>query len=81
MNFIFIDDLNSYREYLSNPDFSEADLFLFPYDWHEIIPTKEFSPQQSIQSYFDNLLTPITKNDPVFFLPFSADPMIMYTIS
>ena len=31
INFIFIDDLNSYKNQLYNPDFSEADLILFQY--------------------------------------------------
>jgi len=81
MNFVFIDDLNTYRDQLFNSDFSDADLFLFPYDRKEKIPTKTFTPQQSIEPYFDPLLSVITKDFPVKFLPFSADPMIMYVMS
>jgi hypothetical protein len=81
INFIFIDDLNSYKNQLYNPNFSEADLFLFPYDRNEKISTRSFSAQQDIQPYFDQLLSPLIQNNQTAFLPFSADPMIMYTIS
>lgn len=80
INFIFIDDLNSYRNQLYNSGFSEADLFLFPYDRTEKISTRSFSAQQDIQPYFDQLLSPILENNQTSFLPFSADPMVMYTI-
>ena len=81
MKFIFIDDLNQYRDQLYNPEFSEADLFLFPYDWHEKISIRSFSAEESIQSYFDQLLLNITKTNQVNFLPFAADPMVMYVLS
>ena len=79
INFIFIDDLNLYKKNLSNPDFSESDIFLFPYDWKEIVPTRPFSFQQNIQWSFDELISPIINSGSVSFLPFSADPMIMYS--
>ena len=50
INFIFIEDLNSYRNLLYNPNFSEADLFLFPYDRNEKISLRQswkFSTAQS----------------------------------
>lgn len=81
INFIFIEDLNSYRNLLYNPNFSEADLFLFPYDRNEKISTRSFSAQQDIEPYFDKLLSPIISNSQTTFLPFSADPMIMYAFS
>lgn len=81
LNFSFIDNLNSYRDIISNHDFYDADLFLFPYDRHEIIKTQPFSFQQDIQLAFDSLLTPITESTPTYFLPFSIDPMIMYSSS
>ncbi len=81
MKFIFVDDLNIYRDKLSDLNFSEADLFLFPYDWHEKVSTRTFNPQQTLQSYFDELLTPITQTSQVWFLPFAADPMIMYAMT
>lgn len=81
MKFIFIDDLNWYRDKLYNRDFSEADLFLFPYDWNEKISTRSFSAQQNIQPYFDQLLSSIVKDNQTSFLPFAADPMVMYTFS
>ncbi len=81
MKFIFIDDLNQYRDQLYNPEFSESDLFLFPYDWHEKILIRSFSAEESIQSYFDQLLLNITKTNQVNFLPFAADPMVMYVLS
>lgn len=65
MKFIFVDDLNIYRDKLSDLNFSEADLFLFPYDWHEKVSTRTFNPQQTLQSYFDELLTPITQTSQV----------------
>ena len=81
INFIFMDDLNSYRNLLQDPTFSEADLFLFPYDRNEKTSLKGFSAQQDVQPYFDKLLSPILKGDQTTFLPFSADPMIMYAFS
>ena len=32
IKFIFIDDLNTYRKRLYDTNFSDADLFLYPYD-------------------------------------------------
>jgi len=81
MNFIFIDNLNFYREQLYDSNFTGADLFLFPYDWNEKVSTRIFSPQWNIESYFDPLLSPITQNSKISFMPFAADPMITYLIS
>ena len=81
MNFILIDDLNQYRDQLYSSSFSDADLFLFPYDWNEKVSTRSFSAQQEIQPYFDQLLSSITKGSQVKFLPFAADPMVMYAYS
>ena len=81
IKFVFIDDLNSYRDQLSEPDFSVADLFLFPYDWLNKTPTRSFSFQQNIQSSFDQIIAPIVNNEQIAFLPFAADPMVMYAIS
>lgn len=78
MKFILVDDLYWYKNQLFDTNFSEADLFLFPYDWNEKISTRTFSPQQNIQTYFDSLLSPILQETQVSFLPFAADPMIMY---
>ena len=81
MKFMFIDDLNKYRDQLYSRKFSDADLFLFPYDWSEKVSTRSFSAQQDIQPYFDQLLSPILKGNEVSFLPFAADPMVMYAHS
>ena len=81
IKFIFIDDLNSYKEQLYNENFSNADLFLFPYDRKEKTWTKSFVSEQNIQPYFDELLNFIVKDNQIFFLPFAADPMVMYTFS
>jgi hypothetical protein len=81
MNFILVDDLNFYRNQLSDPSFTGADLFLFPYDRNEKISTRTFVPQQSLKSYFDDLLASTLKDNQVSFLPFSADPLIMYAIT
>lgn len=81
IKFTFIDDLNSYRDLLYSTNFSEADLFLFPYDWNEKISTRSFSAEQSIKPYFDEQLYNILNENLVTFLPFAADPMIMYTIT
>jgi hypothetical protein len=83
MKFIFMDDLNYYRNLLYSTDFSEADLLLFPYDRNEKISIRGFTltAQQSIQPYFDEQLNYILKGNQVTFLPFAADPMIMYAIS
>jgi hypothetical protein len=81
IEFVLIDDLNSYRDQLSQSDFSVADLFLFPYDWINKTPTRSFSFQQNISSSFDQLISPLVSNDQIAFLPFAADPMVMYAIS
>ena len=78
-NVILIDDLNLYRDNLSNPEFSGADLFLFPYDRKDIIKTRTFSFEKNIAYAFDQLIAPILKDIKIWFLPFSADPMIMYS--
>ena len=80
ISFTFIDDLNSYRDQLFNI-FSWADLFLFPYDWNENVSRIPFSPQDDIESIFDFVISPITQNNQAWFLPFAADPMIMYTLT
>ena len=81
INFIFIDNLNSYRNNLSDQNFSEADIFLFPYDWHELVSTQSFSFQKSLKPVFDDLLSPIIQDVNTSFLPFAVDPMIIYTTS
>lgn len=78
-NFIFIDNLNSYKELLINPDFSGAELFLFPYDRNETINTRTISFGENIGWYFDELISPIVKDQEIWFFPFSIDPMIMYS--
>lgn len=80
MNFKFIDDLNQYRDNLSDKNFGDADLILFPYDWIESIAVRPFSFQQSIKSEFDQFIAPIVNDSQTAFLPFAADPMIMYVL-
>jgi len=81
MNFSFIDNINEYRDKLINNDFSGVDLFLYPYDRNEDINTRSFTFQQDISSAFDPLVSPITKSYPTSFMPFAADPMIMYVMT
>ena len=81
MNFVFVDDLNLYRDQLYDIGFSGADLFLYPYDWNEKVATRSFSNEQSVQTYFDELLYPIVQGNRNSFLPFSADPMVIYSFS
>ena len=81
VNFLFIDDLNSYRDQLYDTNFSGADLFLYPYDWNEKISIRTFSAEQTIQPYFDELLSPILQNDRLSFVPFAVDPMVIYVYS
>ena len=81
MNFIFIDNLNQYRDNLSNKSFNDADLVLFPYDWIESIAIRTFSFQQNISSEFDEFISPIVNDSQTAFLPFAVDPMIMYVSS
>ena len=81
MNFSFTNDLNNYRDWLINNEFSEIDLFLYPYDRNDNISTRTFAFQQDISSEFDPLISSIVKNPPVSFMPFAADPMIMYVLS
>ena len=80
MNFIFVDNLNRYRDILSDPTFTGADLFLYPYDRKDSIPTRPFSFQKSIQPEFDDFVSSIITETNTTFLPFAADPMMMYTL-
>lgn len=79
MNFVFINDLNWYRDKLYDTKFSEADLFLYPYDRNEKVSTRSY--EQNIEPYFDEILYPITQSLKVSFLPFAADPMVSYSLS
>ena len=81
INFVFVDDLNQYRDIVSNQDFSDADIFLYPYDWNEFIKTQPFSFQKSLKPAFDDFVSDIIQDWDTTFLPFSADPMIMYILS
>ena len=81
INFIFIDDLNQYRDSLSNPEFSDADIILYPYDWHEFVNIQNFSFKKSLKSAFDDFVSNIIEGTETSFLPFSADPMMMYILS
>ena len=82
INFIFVDNLNRYRDTLSNESFSDAHLALIPYDRKDSIPTtKSFSFQKDIKTEYDNFLSNITSDSKITFLPFSIDPMIMYVLS
>lgn len=81
LNFMYIDDLNLYRNNLSNNNFAEADIFLFPYDWNDFVATQSFSFQKSLEPAFDEFVFDIVKNTDISFLPFAADPMIMYILS
>ena len=80
INFIFVDDLNQYRNDLSNNNFSDADIILFPYDWNEFVKIQTFSFQKSIKPAFDEFVSDIIKDTDTWFLPFAADPMIMYIL-
>lgn len=92
VNFTFIDDLNKYRDEITNKNFSRADLLLFPYDRHEMVSTHTFSLNEIIdinsssnnteintKSYFDKFISDTINNNQIWFLPFAADPMILYT--
>ncbi len=81
MNFKFINDLNDYRDTISNPNFSWADIMLFPYDWYQNVSTRSFSFQQRLESAFDPLVKFVVSWDKISFLPFAVDPMIMYVNS
>lgn len=80
MNFVFIDDLNAYKENLYKENFDEADLILLPYDRIDKVSTRVFSPNNT-ESLFDQLIQPFLKSTQISFLPFAADPMIMYAVS
>ena len=81
IQFTLIDDLNSYRDLLYDKNFSESDLFLFPYDRKKKLITRNFTFQENLNTYFDKSLSSIFTENQTTFIPFSADPMIMYTIS
>jgi hypothetical protein len=72
--------LNQYRDNLSNPNFLGADIILFPYDWHEFVKVQTFSFQKSLKPVFDDFTDDIIEDTDTSFLPFAADPMIMYML-
>ncbi len=79
LNFTFRNDLNTYRDEISNKDFSIADLMLFPYDWHETVDTRTFTSWTGFWSNFDPLISKSFKKEKNFqFRPFAADPMVLY---
>ena len=49
INFIFVDNLNRYRDTVSEESFSGADIILIPLDRKDSIHTKSFSFQKDIQ--------------------------------
>ena len=81
ITFIYIDDLNQYRDTISNEGFSDADIFLFPYDRSDFVSTQSFSFQKNLKPAFDEFVSSIVEGTDTSFLPFSADPMIMYILS
>lgn len=81
IKFIFIDDLNSYRDQVFESSFSQADVFLFPYDRISKTPTITFPRPRDLENYFDPFVKPLITSDNISFLPFAADPMVMYVNS
>lgn len=81
MNFIFIDNLNDYRDAIIDEWFSDADLALIPYDWMEYIKPKTFSFQKNVDTDFDKMVSSVINNSDISFLPFAVDPMVMYTLT
>ena len=71
MNFIFIDDLNSYRDQLLKNDDSFWDVFLFPYDRIEKISLYKFTTTNNVERFFDEMISPIAKGNQISFIPFS----------
>lgn len=80
LNFKFIDNLNVYKSFVYNRNFDQADLILIPYDRVEKTPIRTFTFQQNVSSIFDQLISPIIWSENVSFLPFAADPVVMYTL-
>ena len=80
INFIFRNNLNTYRDEISNDNFSIADLMLFPYDWHEKVDTRSFkSTWTGFWSNFDPFVAKVFSGKSNFdFRPFAADPMVLY---
>ena len=81
MKFIFMDNLNDYRDAITNESFSDADLALIPYDWMEYINPNTFAFQKNVDTEFDKMVSSVIDNSDISFLPFSVDPMIMYTLT
>lgn len=81
MNFTFIDNLNDYRDDITNEWFSDADLALIPYDRMEYINPKTFAFQKNVDTDFDKMVSSVINNSGISFLPLAVDPMIMYTLT
>lgn len=79
VKYIFTDNLNSYRQNLSNPDYFESDLFLYPYDRNEVVNAKLLSIGSNNQPLFDELIATLFEKWKIKIIPFAADPMIMYS--
>ena len=81
LKFIFIDDLNSYRDQVFENDFSQADLFLFPYDRISKTPTVAYARPWDLENYFDPFVKPLITSEKISFIPFAADPIVIYVTS
>ena len=81
IKFNFTDNLNVYKSFVYNSNFDEADLILIPYDRIENVPVRTFTFQQNLNTVFDQLISPIVSNERTTFLPFAADPVVMYTLN
>lgn len=79
IKFNFVDNLNTYKSFVYNNQFDQADVILIPYDRIENISTRPFTFQQNLSTAFDQLISPIVNSDNISFLPFAADPVVMYT--
>ena len=53
---------------------------MFPYDWNEFVSIQTFSFQKSLKPVFDDFTDDIIEDTDTSFLPFAADPMIMYML-
>ena len=78
INFQLIDDLEILHTSIHENNFLWYDMLLVPYDRIYDISTRNVQFWQDISTAFDPFISTLVNNNTIWFMPFSADPMVMY---
>lgn len=79
--FQFLNNIQEYKDTIINHKYKNIDLILLPYERVNSKDFRNFEFTSSIASAFDPFIFDIVKEDRINFLPYSADPMITYSLS